>query len=154
MNKFLTTLTSIFLLSCLAAPAQASDASELLGLGFGAATGGIIGNQFGHGTGRVATTAAGVFAGGYIGDEIGRRLNQPDTFGSAGYASYAAPSVFDYQSSYAPNYVAPSTPDPSAIYMNNGNDGCRVIPLVTPAGVWGNYGIACPQPDGSWRVMP
>ena len=44
----------------------------------GAIAGGIIGNQFGKGGGRVASTLAGAVVGGIVGNEIGRSLDQRD----------------------------------------------------------------------------
>ena len=44
----------------------------------GAITGGIIGNQFGKGGGKVASTLAGAVVGGIVGNEIGRSLDQRD----------------------------------------------------------------------------
>jgi surface antigen len=44
----------------------------------GAVTGGIIGNQFGKGGGKVAATLAGAVVGGIVGNEIGRSLDQRD----------------------------------------------------------------------------
>lgn len=44
----------------------------------GAVAGGIIGNQFGRGGGRVAATMIGAVAGGIIGNEIGRSLDKED----------------------------------------------------------------------------
>ena len=48
------------------------------GTAIGAITGGIIGNQFGKGSGKVATTLAGAVVGGIIGNEIGRSLDARD----------------------------------------------------------------------------
>lgn len=44
----------------------------------GAVAGGLIGNQFGSGTGRALATVAGVVAGGIIGSEIGRGLDEEE----------------------------------------------------------------------------
>ncbi|WP_088348522.1 MULTISPECIES: RT0821/Lpp0805 family surface protein [Rhodomicrobium] len=44
----------------------------------GAVAGGIIGNQFGHGAGRVLATATGVVVGGLIGSSIGRDMDEAD----------------------------------------------------------------------------
>jgi surface antigen len=44
----------------------------------GAITGGIIGNQFGKGGGKVAATLAGAVVGGIVGNEIGRSLDERD----------------------------------------------------------------------------
>ena len=40
------------------------------GTAVGAAGGGLVGNQFGHGTGKAAATAAGVVGGGILGHEL------------------------------------------------------------------------------------
>lgn len=44
----------------------------------GAVAGGIIGNQFGSGAGRVLATAAGVVVGGLIGSSIGKDMDEQD----------------------------------------------------------------------------
>ncbi|MEO1294025.1 MAG: glycine zipper 2TM domain-containing protein, partial [Pseudomonadota bacterium] len=44
----------------------------------GAALGGLLGAQFGSGTGRLATTGAGVLIGALIGSEIGQSLDETD----------------------------------------------------------------------------
>jgi surface antigen len=44
----------------------------------GAVVGGVIGNQFGGGGGRVAATIAGAVVGGIVGNEIGRKLDDRD----------------------------------------------------------------------------
>jgi surface antigen len=48
------------------------------GLAVGALAGGILGNQVGKGTGRVAATAIGAVIGGIVGSEIGRGMDQQD----------------------------------------------------------------------------
>ena len=44
----------------------------------GAIAGGIIGNQFGRGSGKVAATVAGAVVGGIVCNEIGRKLDDRD----------------------------------------------------------------------------
>lgn len=48
------------------------------GLAVGAVAGGILGNQIGKGSGRVAATAIGAVIGGIVGSEIGRSMDQQD----------------------------------------------------------------------------
>jgi surface antigen len=48
------------------------------GLVVGAVAGGILGNQVGGGTGKVAATAIGAVVGGIVGSEIGRSMDQQD----------------------------------------------------------------------------
>jgi surface antigen len=54
--------------------ANKQDAGTLVG----AVAGGVIGNQFGRGGGRVAATLAGAVVGGIVGNEIGRKFDQRD----------------------------------------------------------------------------
>jgi surface antigen len=44
----------------------------------GAVAGGVIGNQFGQGTGRVLATVTGAVVGGLIGNAIGKNLDDED----------------------------------------------------------------------------
>ena len=48
------------------------------GLAIGAVAGGVIGNQFGGGKGKIVTTALGAVIGGIVGSEIGRSMDQQD----------------------------------------------------------------------------
>jgi surface antigen len=56
---------------------------EIIGTAAGAGVGGLIGSQFGHGSGQLAATAAGVFIGGLIGNQIGAYMDEADSSGRA-----------------------------------------------------------------------
>jgi surface antigen len=58
----------------LAACSNHQDTGTLVG----AVTGGVIGNQFGKGKGRVLATVAGAVVGGLIGNSIGKDLDDAD----------------------------------------------------------------------------
>ena len=45
----------------------------------GAGLGGLLGSQFGSGTGQLAATGLGVLAGGLLGNQIGQHMDQPQT---------------------------------------------------------------------------
>ena len=70
--RLLTTALAVCVLS--AGCANNQDA----GTAIGAITGGIIGNPFGKGSGKVAATLAGAVVGGIVGNEIGRSLDARD----------------------------------------------------------------------------
>lgn len=53
-------------------PAPVAQNSPL-GIGVGAAIGGLLGNQVGGGKGKTLATIAGVVGGGYLGNEIAKR---------------------------------------------------------------------------------
>ena len=148
---------SILLTAIFTSPVLAGD-DEIFGTGFGAVIGGLVGNQFGHGSGRIATTATGVFLGGLIGNEVGHSMDRVgsyhDSYYQGGYAFLPSPVYF--QTAYAPNYVAPESPPPPSIYVDDSYGSyCREYSQQTHIGneIHESYGTACLQPDGSWRVV-
>ncbi len=75
MGKPASSLKIITVAGC-AALAACSASNQDIGRVTGAVAGGVIGNQFGGGSGRIAATALGALAGGIIGDSIGRDLDR------------------------------------------------------------------------------
>src|ERR1700722_13451587 len=71
-------LGSIFLSMALVILAAGCASKEDSGTLWGAATGAMIGNQFGHGGGRVAATLGGALVGGFIGNRIGKSMDDED----------------------------------------------------------------------------
>jgi uncharacterized protein YcfJ len=96
------------------AKADGLDIGTIIGAGLG----GLVGNQIGHGTGKMAATAVGVVTGGVIGHHVDNGWNS-----GSHRTSYSAPNTTYYaqpQPAYVPNYVAPYAPAPSQIvYTQN-----------------------------------
>ena len=69
---------ALVLVGALAACRPGGPNNEDGGTVIGAIAGGVIGNQFGGGRGRIATTAVGALVGGFIGNKIGRSLDDAD----------------------------------------------------------------------------
>lgn len=59
-------------------PAQ--DEHRIAGTAIGAIVGGVVGNQFGGGSGKKIMTAAGAVGGGLAGNQIQGRMQQGDTY--------------------------------------------------------------------------
>ncbi|QNK00820.1 glycine zipper 2TM domain-containing protein [Dyella telluris] len=57
---------------------ETQKSSSPLGMVIGGIAGGVIGNQFGGGSGKVLTTVAGTVAGGAIGNQVGKNSGGPD----------------------------------------------------------------------------
>ena len=110
MRQIAATLSLLALIgvvpSCPARADDLLDAGTLVGAGLG----GLVGNQFGHGTGKMAATGVGVVTGGFIGHKMEQNWNS-STPPAPSYGS-GAPSPYSGQQSitYAPNYVAPPEP--------------------------------------------
>lgn len=155
-------------------PAQAGE-NTFFGTGVGAALGGLLGSQFGHGDGRLAYTGLGVFTGGLIGNSMGRSMDRANAMYASRYYSYG-PSYYSYSAPayYQPTYVAPPAPPPRVVYVQPEVVEYRsvAVPTVVEEGPVGasrycreftqqiridgkvqeSYGTACLQPDGTWRV--
>lgn len=141
----------ITLATLIAVPAHAGE-GEFYGTLAGAGFGGLIGDQFGHGSGRVATTAAGVFTGGLIGNRIGHSYDRP---GPVYAPTYITPGPVYYSTAYVPNYVAPPAPPPPIYIDDDYGSYCREYSKTIRIGdeVRESYGTACLQPDGSWKAV-
>ena len=129
--------------------ANNTTGGTLLGAGLGA----LAGNQFGKGGGRVATTILGGVLGAFAGNAIGRSVDENDANAAAAASqrAFASGQPAQWQNPTNGNY---GTVTPQQPYYANGQQ-CRsftetivVDGQSTPAN-----GVACLQPDGSWRVQ-
>jgi len=122
----------------------------------GAALGGLLGAQFGGGSGRLASTAAGVLIGGLIGSEIGRSMDDVDRMraGQAVTQAQTAP-LGDHITWNNPGNDHHGTITPTRDGYSDSGNYCREFhQTVTIGGQTEEaYGIACRQPDGTWRIM-
>lgn len=148
------------LVMLLALPACQTDnwgRKEAVGTAGGAALGGLLGNQFGGGTGKTIATVAGVLLGGWAGNEIGSSLDRTDRLemGQAQSRAYAAPVgqqiVWNNPQTGNSGIIVP---------VRDGRDshtGAYCREYQTSVTVGGRkqaaYGTACQQPDGSWKVI-
>lgn len=129
---------------------------ESLGTLGGAAAGGLIGSQIGHGSGNAAATLTGVLLGGFLGNRAGSMVDEGDRT-AASKAEYRA-------------YSAPVGQQITWNNPNNGNSGvitpvkdgyaqngayCREFQQNINVGgqQQQGYGTACQQPDGSWKIV-
>jgi surface antigen len=123
------------------------------GLAVGALAGGILGNQVGKGSGRVAATAIGAVIGGVVGSEIGRSMDEQDRM-------LAQQAEFDAlergQSGVAKQWRNPDNGRygevvPSRPYKRAGAD-CRdyTHKIYIDGRPQSMNGTACRNPDGTW----
>ncbi|HVY12174.1 MAG TPA: RT0821/Lpp0805 family surface protein [Alphaproteobacteria bacterium] len=152
-------LSTLLLAAALALTACQSDnwgQKQTLGTMGGAAAGGLIGSQFGKGTGNVMATVAGVALGGWLGNEIGASLDSADRaeMQRAQMQAYNAPVGQSIrwnnpQSGHSGTFVP----------VRDGTAGngayCREFQQTVMIGGRQQqaYGTACRQPDGSWQIV-
>jgi surface antigen len=123
----------------------------------GAAAGGLLGAQVGHGRGQLAATAAGALLGALIGSEIGRSMDEVDrmraeqAYGQAQNAPLNETIAWDNPNTG--NYGT-VTPVREGTRPSTG-EYCREFQQTVVIGGQQEdaYGVACRQPDGSWAIQ-
>jgi surface antigen len=122
----------------------------------GAALGGLLGAQFGDGTGQLVATGAGVLIGGLIGSEIGRTMDEQDEMraNQAVTEAHQAPLgetiVWNNPDSGHSGTVTPvrDGSTSSGLYCREFQQTITVSGRTETA-----YGTACRQPDGTWKIV-
>lgn len=122
----------------------------------GAIAGGVIGNQFGRGGGKVAATLAGAVVGGIVGNEIGRGLDARDR-------ELARQAEYDAWERGPPGRpVRWRNPDNGRYgeivaedYYERGSSRCRnfVHKVWIDGRPQAMRGTACRNPDGTWSQV-
>ncbi len=146
-------LIAVIVSALLAGCGQNGMAKQDAGLAVGAVAGGILGNQVGKGSGRIAATAIGAVIGGIVGSEVGRSMDQQDRM-------LAQQAEFDAlergQSGVARQWKNPDNGRygevvPSRPYKRNSVD-CRdyTHKIYIDNQPQAMRGTACRNPDGTW----
>ncbi len=119
----------------------------------GAALGGIVGNQFGSGSGKGLLTAVGVVGGALAGGYVGRQMDPAD-HACVGRTLEHTPTgqTVAWQN---PQNGAQYRVTPTGNFQGSNGQPCRNF--TTQAVIDGRNqdvaGTACRQPDGSWKTV-
>jgi len=154
--KIINLLFALLITFNITACTSAGGTKQSVGGLTGAALGGLLGSQFGSGKGQLATTGAGVLIGGLIGSEIGYSMDELDRMKAnrAIRTSYRAPlgETIRWNNPDSGNY---GTVTPTKDGTSSKGNYCREFQQsVTISGRTEQaYGVACRQPDGSWRIV-
>lgn len=123
----------------------------------GGVAGGLLGSQFGKGTGQLVATGAGVLIGALVGGHIGQTMDENDRklaqlssqkaleIGSSGQSvEWRNPDSGNY------GYVTPER-----AFKNNQGQYCREYTQTVVVGGKQEkaYGQACRKPDGQWEIV-
>ncbi|GIL38724.1 glycine zipper 2TM domain-containing protein [Roseiterribacter gracilis] len=123
------------------AHAQCGGNKTAIGTLAGAAGGGLLGSQFGGGSGKTAMTIAGVVGGGVLGNQVGQRLDAEDCAEQRAAAARRQQRVAEQRSA--------AYHDPSS------GRACREV--QSTAFIHGERqivtGTSCREPDGSWKMV-
>jgi surface antigen len=136
----------------------ANDPNKKQNMGtiFGGATGALLGSAFGGGTGKIVAVAVGAIGGAFIGNQIGKSMDDTDKLKLEKNAQNSLETVpagktTTWKNPDTGNY---GTFTPQKTHETS--DGyCReYTQQVTVAGkTQSAYGTACRQPDGSWKII-
>ncbi len=119
----------------------------------GAAVGGLVGHNFGRGTGQALATFAGAVLGAYAGSNIGRRLDVYDEMQAQHALEYNRTG--DETMWVNPDSGKQVTFVPTETYQRDDGQYCREYHTTVQVGdqEQAAYGTACRQPDGSWKIV-
>jgi len=129
---------------------------ESTGTLIGAGAGAVVGGQLGGGEGRLVGVAVGTLLGALLGGEIGRTMDREDQMAAqrAYEQAQTAPinRTIEWQNPDNGHY---GTVTPVREGTSSAGEYCREFQQTVTIG--GNqeqaYGVACQQPDGSWKIV-
>lgn len=153
VKKIIVFAATASMLSACAGMGQKESAGTVIGAG----TGAVVGAQVGGGGGRLVGTAVGTLLGALIGGEIGRSLDRADQMAAQqAYQNAQTAPIGDTITWKNPDNGHHGTVTPVREgTQNQTGEYCREFQqTVTIGGRTENaYGVACRQPDGSWRIV-
>ena len=133
--------------------AHGAGPREGAGTIIGAIGGGLLGSQFGSGSGRLIATGLGAVLGAAAGQQVGRSLDGRDRYQLAQASQTALSTGTDqwWRNDDSGNY---GRVEPGNAYQSS-QGYCREYQQTVYIGGEPQqaYGTACRQPDGQWQVM-
>ena len=134
-----------------------TSGEEVVGTLVGAALGGLVGSQIGGGTGNKVAIGAGVLAGGFLGNRIGKKLSCKDQE----YHYNTTQNALEHQpTGQASTWANPDSGHsgqvtPTKTYVSENGKPCREFTqTVTVDGEEEQVkATACRQEDGTWQVV-
>ncbi|WP_028879507.1 RT0821/Lpp0805 family surface protein [Terasakiella pusilla] len=153
-SKIGAALLSVAILSACAQNNQ----KETIGTIIGGATGAVVGSQFGKGKGGIAAVAIGTLAGAWLGNSVGRSLDELDRMKLEQTTQRALETnPIGQQSTWSnPDSGNSGSVTPTkTVYNPNSSEPCREYSsTVTIDGQLETItGTACRRPDGTWRTV-
>lgn len=148
---------ALLLTNCTATTGQTVSKKDTYTLG-GAVVGGVIGNQFGSGSGKDAATILGVILGSQWGANVGAKLDHYETLK---HEKTAYQALEHHKDGQVVNWENPNTGHKGGFvvtetyYIQNGQIPCRKFYQEVQIGarIEKGEGIACRTASGKWELM-
>ncbi|HEY4486969.1 MAG TPA: RT0821/Lpp0805 family surface protein [Candidatus Paceibacterota bacterium] len=135
---------------------ESDNQKQTIGMLGGAGLGGLLGSQFGSGKGNMVAIALGVLGGGFLGSEIGKRMDESDRVKASQTVSQALEKNPDGRRSIwqNPNNGHTGAVTPTRTSEFNGRPCREYEHMLTVGGETHRVvGMACRDPDGNWRAQ-
>ncbi len=130
---------------------------ETVGTVVGAGTGAVVGAQVGRGEGQLVAVAVGTLLGALLGGDIGRSMDRADQLAAEqAYRRAQSAPIGQTITWENPDNGHRGTVTPARQGTNDATgEYCREFQQTVTIGgrTERAYGIACRQPDGSWRIV-
>lgn len=149
-------ITAVVLTASMLSACANLGPKETTGTLVGAGAGAVVGAQVGGGEGQILAVAVGTLLGALLGGEVGRSMDRADQLAAqkAYEQAQVAPinRAIDWENPDNGHYgtVTPVREGTSSV-----GEYCREFQqTVTIGGRQEHaYGVACQQPDGSWKIV-
>ena len=144
----LRTIAPVIMAAALVAGCQSAGTGQTVGTVGGAVAGGLVGAQFGGGSGQLVATGVGTLLGAWAGSELGSQFDQQEHYhpGTGGQQSFLNGQP---QNLSGPTHLG-AVPPAGQTFYQNGRE-CRSFSQTGQS--QGVSGVACRNPDGTWQVV-
>ncbi len=149
-------IPAILTASLIAACSPNMGQKETIGAVGGGIGGAVIGAQVGGGKGQLVAIAAGTLLGVLLGGEIGRQLDEADrAAANRAYEQAQTAPIGQNISWNNPDSGNSGAVTPVRDGTSSTGEYCREYQQTVNIGGRDEqaYGVACQQPDGSWRIV-
>ena len=158
MKKLISAAAAVMLLAACQQNGQGGfqlDKQTMGGI-IGGAGGAWAGSQIGGGTGQIVATAVGTLLGASLGSQVGASMDKTDMMYYDRTSQRALETAQPGQTLpwENPQTGVSGTVTPSSYYKTDAGQYCREYTQTISVGgrVEEGYGVACRQPDGSWKI--
>ena len=151
--KHLAVLFTVLLLFLGCAPG--TQQGQGVGTLAGAIVGGVIGHQFGGGSGKAVATMIGAITGGLIGSELGRVYDRLNAEEQRIHAAAVSNTIQTSKIGEGNQWYNPQTGHSGRVIITKHEGYCREYQqtIIIGGKEQEGHGTACRQPDGSWKIQ-
>jgi len=149
-------VTAVALAASLLAACTDMGPKESTGTLIGAGAGAVVGGQIGGGEGRLVGVAVGTLLGALLGGEIGRSMDRADEMAAQQAYEQAQSAPINRTITWEnPDNGHYGTVTPVREGTSTVGEYCREFQQTVTIGGREEraYGVACQQPDGSWKIV-